>query len=238
MTTNMITVKQLTYKRNRKVILDDLNLDLVQGHFIGLLGANGAGKTTLMRLLNGVATTFHGTIQIGSSESIVERKQLSSFSESLNGVNPNRTLKQIATYYADMYLDFSEAEFANFLKTFDLDSHQKLAALSKGNRKKLIAALTLARQTQLYLLDEPFEGIDSMTRKRIISNLIAWKPAAATVIISDHHVSDVANVLDEVVIIKDKHVVAQKMPKSCEKKPAWVLKTIMKVSMKEVTNND
>ncbi|MFK5281862.1 ATP-binding cassette domain-containing protein, partial [Lacticaseibacillus paracasei] len=50
MTTNMITVKQLTYKRNRKVILDDLNLDLVQGHFIGLLGANGAGKTTLMRL--------------------------------------------------------------------------------------------------------------------------------------------------------------------------------------------
>ncbi|MGO3874023.1 MAG: ABC transporter ATP-binding protein, partial [Lacticaseibacillus paracasei] len=77
-------------------------------------------------------------------------------------------------------------------------------------RKKLIAALTLARQTQLYLLDEPFEGIDSMTRKRIISNLIAWKPAAATVIISDHHVSDVANVLDEVVIIKDKHVVAQK----------------------------
>ena len=205
MTTNMITVKQLTYKRNRKVILDDLNLDLVQGHFIGLLGANGAGKTTLMRLLNGVATTFHGTIQIGSSESIVERKQLSSFSESLNGVNPNRTLKQIATYYADMYL-----EFANFLKTFDLDSHQKLAALSKGNRKKLIAALTLARQTQLYLLDEPFEGIDSMTRKRIISNLIAWKPAAATVIISDHHVSDVANVLDEVVIIKDKHVVAQK----------------------------
>lgn len=53
MTTNMITVKQLTYKRNRKVILDDLNLDLVQGHFIGLLGANGAGKTTLMRLLNG-----------------------------------------------------------------------------------------------------------------------------------------------------------------------------------------
>lgn len=210
MTTNMITVKQLTYKRNRKVILDDLNLALVQGHFIGLLGANGAGKTTLMRLLNGVATTFHGTIQIGSSESIVERKQLSSFSESLNGVNPNRTLKQIATYYADMYLDFSEAEFANFLKTFDLDSHQKLAALSKGNRKKLIAALTLARQTQLYLLDEPFEGIDSMTRKRIISNLIAWKPAAATVIISDHHVSDVANVLDEVVIIKDKHVVAQK----------------------------
>lgn len=44
MTTNMITVKQLTYKRNRKVILDDLNLDLVQGHFIGLLGANGAAK--------------------------------------------------------------------------------------------------------------------------------------------------------------------------------------------------
>ena len=147
MTTNMITVKQLTYKRNRKVILDDLNLDLVQGHFIGLLGANGAGKTTLMRLLNGVATTFHGTIQIGSSESIVERKQLSSFSESLNGVNPNRTLKQIATYYADMYLDFSEAEFANLTELKSGFSYNYIIKTNKYEDNNYV--LTITEQTQI-----------------------------------------------------------------------------------------
>ena len=66
MTTSMISAEHLTYKRNRHLILDDLNLNVHQGHFIGLLGANGAGKTTLMRLLNGLATNFTGTIQIGA----------------------------------------------------------------------------------------------------------------------------------------------------------------------------
>ena len=210
MTTNKISAEHLTYKRNRQLILDDLNLEVQQGHFIGLLGANGAGKTTLMRLLNGMATNFTGTIQIGASESIVDRKQLSSFSESLKGVNAHRTLHQIATDYAIMYLDFSEKAFENFTNKYELDCHQKLSALSKGNRKKFATALTLSRQTQLYLLDEPFEGIDSMTRKRLISNMIAWKPAAATVMISDHHVNDVVNILDEIVVLKDKHVVAHR----------------------------
>ena len=198
MTTSMISAEHLTYKRNRHLILDDLNLNVHQGHFIGLLGANGAGKTTLMRLLNGLATNFTGTIQIGASESIVK------------GVNASRTLQQIAIDYAMMYLDFSEKAFAEFTTEYELDLHQKLNALSTGNRKKFIAALTLARETQLYLLDEPFEGIDSMTRKRLISNMIAWKPDAATVIISDHHVNDIVNILDEIVVLKDKHIVAHK----------------------------
>ena len=210
MTTSMISAEHLTYKRNRHLILDDLNLNVHQGHFIGLLGANGAGKTTLMRLLNGLATNFTGTIQIGASESIVDRKQLSSFSESLKGVNASRTLQQIAIDYSMMFLDFSEKAFAEFTTEYELDLHQKLNALSTGNRKKFIAALTLARETQLYLLDEPFEGIDSMTRKRLISNMIAWKPDAATVIISDHHVNDIVNILDEIVVLKDKHIVAHK----------------------------
>lgn len=113
MTTSMISAEHLTYKRNRHLILDDLNLNVHQGHFIGLLGANGAGKTTLMRLLNGLATNFTGTIQIGASESIVDRKQLSNFSESLKGVNASRTLQQIAIDYAMMYLDFSERRSLN-----------------------------------------------------------------------------------------------------------------------------
>ena len=70
-------------------------------------------------------------------------------------------------------------------------------------------AITLARQTDLYLLDEPFDGIDGMSRKKIISSIIGWKPENATIIISDHHVSDIANLLDEVVIVRDQRVIAQ-----------------------------
>jgi ABC-type multidrug transport system, ATPase component len=71
-------------------------------------------------------------------------------------------------------------------------------------------ALTLSRKVDLYLLDEPFNGIDSMTRKSIVNSIIAWKPENATILISDHHVSDISNILDQVVVIKDKTVVDHK----------------------------
>jgi len=67
----------------------------------------------------------------------------------------------------------------------------------------VVIALTLAGQTELYLLDEPFSGIDSMSRKRIISSILQWKPAAATILISDHYVTEIAPILDEIVIVKD-----------------------------------
>jgi ABC-2 type transport system ATP-binding protein len=74
----------------------------------------------------------------------------------------------------------------------------------------VVIALTLARQTQLYLLDEPFSGIDSMSRKKIISSIIKWKPADATMVISDHYVAEIAPILDEVVIVKDQTIYAHK----------------------------
>jgi len=66
----------------------------------------------------------------------------------------------------------------------------------------------LSRQVPLYLLDEPFDGIDGMSRKKILASILKWKPDAATILISDHHVDDIANLLDSVIIIKDKRVVA------------------------------
>ncbi len=61
-----------------------------------------------------------------------------------------------------------------FLK---LDESQRLSALSKGTRKKLVISLTLARQAVFIYLMEPFSGIDSMSRKKIINSIIQWKPA-------------------------------------------------------------
>ena len=71
---------------------------------------------------------------------------------------------------------------------------------------KLVIALTLSRETKLYLLDEPLSGIDSMTRKKIISSIIRWKSDDSTILISDHYVTEIASLLDDVVIIKDQTI--------------------------------
>ena len=73
-------------------------------------------------------------------------------------------------------------------------------------REKLIVALTFSRQCDLYLLDEPFNGIDAMTRKKIVNSILRWKSDDSTIIISDHFVTEVAAILDDVIIIKDRTV--------------------------------
>lgn len=77
-------------------------------------------------------------------------------------------------------------------------------------KEKLVIGLTLSRDTKVYLLDEPFGGIDSMSRKKIIQSIIKWKASDAVIVVSDHYVSEIASILDEVVIIKDKTIYTKK----------------------------
>ena len=106
--------------------------------------------------------------------------------------------------------DFDENEFDQLRKFMKLDPEMKLSQLSRGMREKLIIALTFARKADLYLLDEPFGGIDAMARKKIINSIILWKDEKATILISDHFVNEISSLLDEVVIVKDHTVLEHK----------------------------
>lgn len=206
---NLLNIKNLSYQRNLHSILKDLNLELPQGEIVGLLGANGAGKTTLMRLIAGSYIPRQGSIMINGDTRIVTRKKSVSFTEQVSSLSNNQRLFKIAEFYQQIYPDFDLSRFNHLLDTLNLKLDARLNQLSKGNQRKFVIAITLARQTDLYLLDEPFDGIDGMSRKKIISSIIGWKPENATIIISDHHVTDIANLLDEVVIVRDQRVIAQ-----------------------------
>lgn len=210
MISNALEVTDLSYRKNQKTILTDVNLQISPGKIVGLLGENGAGKTTLMRLIASVAKGERGTIAVNQATRGVERRALVSFSESLQGFRGNDKLSQIRDFYATVYPDFSAKKYLDLITFLQIDDDQKLATLSKGTREKFIIALTLSREAAVYLLDEPFSGIDSMSRKRIISSIIKWKQADATMIISDHYVTEIAALLDEVVIVKDHTIYTHK----------------------------
>ena len=61
---NLLEIRDLTYKKNLKTILDNINLNLQPGKIVALLGENGAGKTTLMRVISGIAKNYRGTVNI------------------------------------------------------------------------------------------------------------------------------------------------------------------------------
>mgnify|MGYP001276886358 CR=1 FL=1 len=172
---NLLTIKDLTYKKNQKTILKDVNLNLTSGKIVALLGENGAGKTTLMRIIAGVAKNYKGKIDLAGATKEDQRKAKLSFTDGLTGFSDSTKIQEIVRFYATVFQDFDENEFDELRKFMKLSLDMKLSQLSRGMREKLIIALTFARKTDLYLLDEPFGGIDAMARKKIINSIIYGK---------------------------------------------------------------
>lgn len=203
---NLLTLKDLTYKKNQKLILHDVNLTLTTGKIVALLGENGAGKTTLMRIIAGVAKNYKGEIELAGSTKEAERKAKLAFTDNLSGFTDSTKISVIAQFYQTIFADFDINQFEQLREFMKLSLDMKLSQLSRGMREKLVIALTFSRKADLYLLDEPFGGIDAMSRKKIINSIILWKDPDATILISDHFVNEIAALLDEVVIIKDNTV--------------------------------
>ena len=206
---DLLIIKDLTYKKNQKTILKDVDLTLTSGKIVALLGENGAGKTTLMRIIAGVAKNYKGQIDLAGATKEAERKAKLSFTDGLTGFSDSTKIAQIVRFYATIFQDFDENEFDELRKFMKLDPEMKLSQLSRGMREKLIIALTFARKADLYLLDEPFGGIDAMARKKIINSIILWKDENSTILVSDHFVNEIS-LLDEVVIVKDNTVLEHK----------------------------
>lgn len=202
----LLEIKDLNYKKNNKVILSNVDLSLDKGKIVGLLGENGAGKTTLMRLIVGVNAIKEGVITVDGAVKKVDIKQNVSMTDHLAGFPRGTKLSDIEKFYQNVYPDFSTKKFSEISNYLGLDMTKRIAGLSTGTLGKLVIALTLSRETKLYLLDEPLSGIDSMTRKKIISSIIRWKSDDSTILISDHYVTEIASLLDDVVIIKDQTI--------------------------------
>lgn len=202
----LLNIENVTYRKNLRKILDNVNLTVASGKIVALLGENGAGKTTLMRIIAGISKHYKGIVSVDGKEKEAERKAVLSMTDSLKGFSDSVTIRWVRDFYIKIYEDFDKKQFDELLHFMKLNADMKLGQLSRGMREKLIIALTLSRKAKLYLLDEPFSGIDPMSRKKIINSILLWKDEDSTLIISDHFVNEISSILDEVVIVKDKTI--------------------------------
>ena len=89
------------------------------------------------------------------------------------------------------------------LEKLNIDINSKISTLSKGTREKVQLALVMSRNAQLYILDEPMGGVDPAARDFIIKTILSDYNENSSIIISTHLISDIENILDDVIFLKD-----------------------------------
>ena len=200
----------LTKNYGNTLAVNNLNLSIESGKIIGLLGPNGSGKTTLIKMINGLLQPNSGSISICGNAPGVESKKVVSYLPDNNFLNSRMTVAQIVEMFKDFYEDFRPELAFEMLDRLGIEPSRKLKTLSKGNKEKVSLILVMSRNAKLYVLDEPIAGVDPATRDYIISTIINNYNPEASVIISTHLISDIEEVLDEVIFIKHGNVVLHK----------------------------
>ena len=199
---NLVEIKELGKCYGKKKVMNNLSLSLESGRIVGILGPNGSGKSTLIKMMAGVLKPTSGQIIINGYPVGVNTKKIVSYLPERTYLNPSMKVKEAVDYFADFYEDFSKQKALDMLEKFGINEQDKIKSLSKGTREKVQIVLVMSREAKLYLLDEPMGGVDPAARDYILRTIISNYNEDATVVITTHLISDIENVLDEVVFIK------------------------------------
>lgn len=194
----------------RKQAIDNISLKLERGRIIGLLGPNGSGKSTLIKLSNGLLTPNAGEIRIGGNEIGVETKKIVSYLPERTYLDDYLKIYQIIDFFQDFYEDFNPDKAYNMLKALKINPEDRLKTMSKGTKEKVQLILVMSREAQLYMLDEPIGGVDPAARDYILNTIINNYNPQASIILSTHLISDIEQVLDDIVFIREGHIVLHK----------------------------
>lgn len=116
-------------------------------------------------------------------------------------------IKDVGRYYQDFFDDFDAQQFEKLIADMDLEMNMKVRNLSSGMMAKLKIAVTLSRKAELYLLDEPLNGIDLLARDEVVNTILTNMSDNASVVISSHLVEELERIIDKAIFMKDGQIV-------------------------------
>lgn len=210
MSENLLEARGLSKMYGPKPALKDLNLSIEKGKIIGLLGPNGSGKSTFIKLCNGILQPSKGEILIGGNPIGIKTKQIVSYLPERTYLDNTMSPTELINFFSDFYEDFEPDKAFDMLGSLKISPKDKLKTMSKGTKEKVQLILVMSRQAKLYMLDEPIGGVDPAARDYILNTIINNYNPEASVIISTHLITDIEQVLDEVIFIQNGELRLQK----------------------------
>ena len=185
--------------------LDHISFAVPEGSVCGFIGQNGAGKTTTINLILDIINRDEGEINlfgkpVDKDHAYVREDVGVVFDEM--GFHEFMTAKDINIMMKNIYKNWDEVAFFDYLKKFSLPSKKKCGAFSRGMRMKLQIAVAMSHKAKLLIMDEPTSGLDPIVRNEMIGIFRDFVVEEDhTILLSSHITGDLEKIADEVVFI-------------------------------------
>ncbi|MEP6960995.1 MAG: ABC transporter ATP-binding protein [Acidobacteriota bacterium] len=190
---DVITTHNLSKRYRKHVALNQLSFALPEGSVYGLLGANGAGKTTALKVLMNLHQPTSGEAKVLGIDS---RKLQGRHFQQIGYVSENQdqpgwmTLQYLLTYLKPFYPTWDDQRAAELVSQFRLPLDRPIKHFSRGMQMKASLASSLAYHPKLLVLDEPFSGLDPLTREELIEALLD-SSGGTSIVVSSHDLADI-----------------------------------------------
>ena len=211
-----IAVSDLRKSYGGKPAVDGLTLTVPRGCFYGFLGPNGAGKSTTIRMLTGLIPPDSGSIDILGlrlPEQEIEIKRRIGLVPDESLLFDRLTGAEFLEFVGRMYglpRGVAAERARELLELFELEENRKLIGeYSKGMRKRTAMAAALIHNPELFLMDEPFEGVDAVGARLMKDILLDQVRRGATIFLTSHVLEVVERLCDRVAIIHEGRIVVE-----------------------------
>lgn len=212
-----IRVTDLRKYYGSKAAVDGLSLTVPRGCFFGFLGPNGAGKTTTIKMLMGLAEPNSGEIEMLGHRLPAGEQEV----KARIGLVPDETLlfdhltgTEFLEFVGRMYRlerRMAQERARELMSLFELDhaARKMIGEYSKGMRKRVAMAASMIHRPDLFLMDEPFEGVDAVGARRMKDLLLEQVRRGATVFLTSHVLEVVERLCERVAIIHEGKLVVE-----------------------------
>ncbi len=223
---HVLQVKSLSKSYTDKAAINNINLDIQEGDFIGLLGPNGAGKTTTIKLLTGLTKPDSGEILYFGKSFFAHPKQ----AKQTIGVVPQQSnLDRDLTAYENLYLHTILHDIPKKLRQERIDEALEFAGLvdykkkqvktfSGGMKRRLVIVRSLLHQPKVLFLDEPTVGLDPQIRRSLWDLVFKVNQVKKTaILLTTHYIEEAEKLCKKVKIINKGQIIADDTPENLKK---------------------
>lgn len=213
---NIISVKDLTVVYQEDPVIWDLDFHVPEKSLLGIIGPNGSGKTTLLKSILGIIKPVTGRVTV-AGETYDRKKHKIAYVPQKASVDWNFPTDVLDVVLMGRYAHLSwfarpsnnDKKIAmNALEMVKMQefAHRQISQLSGGQQQRVFLARALAQQAPIFILDEPFVGIDIVTEQLILELLQALRNQGKTIIVVHHDLTTVKKYFDWTFLMNKKHI--------------------------------